>query len=78
MITVTVISNSIRKTVNDVDPSTRTIRSVLDEAGLDYNRFSVHLFGDVVTSDMLDKTFVDNGIYEDCTFASVTKADSAC
>lgn len=78
MIKVTVSTNSIRKVIDNIDPSTRTIRSVLDEAGLDYNRNQVHFYGDVVTRDMMDKTFVENGIYEDAMFSAVVKADSAC
>lgn len=78
MIKVTIHTNSVRKPVENVDPSTRTIRSVLDEAGVDYNRFQVHYYGDVITAQDLDKTLAEYGIYEDCSFSSVTKADSAC
>lgn len=77
MIKVTVNTNAIRKSY-EVDPSTTTVRQVLTMAGLDYNRFTVHMFGDVVTADMLDKTLVQCDVYEDVTFSSVTKADSAC
>ena len=76
MIKVTIGSNFNQKVV-EVDESTTTIVSVLDEAGIDYNRFTVHLNGDVVTSGNLDKTFAQAGIYEDCYLTSTTKADSA-
>ena len=78
MIKVTVGMNLVRRPAKEVDESTTTLRSVLDEAGIDYARQTVHLNGDTVTADMLDKTFAANGIYEDCFLASVTKADSAC
>jgi len=77
MIKVTVNTNAVRKS-EEVDPSTTTVRQVFEKFGLDYSRYTVHMYGDVVTSDMLDKTLIENGVYEDVTFSSVTKADSAC
>lgn len=76
MINVTIGSNMSRRTVT-VDESTTTLRSVLDENGLDYNRFTVHLDGDTVTADKLDKTFAENGVFENCFLVSVSKTDSA-
>ena len=76
MIKVIVGSNFTQKSF-DVDESTTTIRSILEEGNVDYNRFTVHLNGDVVTSSNLDKTFAQAGIYEDCYLTSTTKAASA-
>mgnify|MGYP005769727875 FL=1 len=76
MIKVTVGSNMNRRTV-EVDESTTTLRSVLDNAGIDYTRFTVHLDGDTVTSDKLDKTFAENGVMDNCFLVSVSKTDSA-
>lgn len=76
MINVTIGSNMSRRTVA-VDESTTTLRSVLDQNGLDYNRFTVHLDGDTVTADKLDKTFAENGVFENCFLVSVSKTDSA-
>ena len=76
MIKVIVGSNFTQKSF-DVDESTTTIRSVLEQGNVDYNRFTCHLNGDVVTSDKLDKTFAQAGIFEDCYLMSTTKADSA-
>lgn len=76
MINVTIGSNMSRRTVT-VDESTTTLRSVLDQNGLDYNRFTVHLDGDTVTADKLDKTFAENGVFENCFLVSVSKTDSA-
>lgn len=77
MIKVTVGSNFTQKVFENVDESTATVRSILDQGGVDYNRFTVHMNGDVVTSDKLDRTFAQNGVYEDCYLMSTTKADSA-
>ena len=76
MIKVTIGSNFNQKVV-EVDESTTTIVSVLDEAGIDYNRFTVHLNGDVVTADKRSKTFAAAGVFEDCYLMSTTKADAA-
>lgn len=76
MINVTIGSNMSRRTVT-VDESTTTLRSVLDQNGLDYNRFTFHLDGDTVTADKLDKTFAENGVFENCFLVSVSKTDSA-
>lgn len=76
MINVTVGSNMNRRTVS-VDESTTTLRSVLENNGIDYNRFTVHLDGDPVTNDKLDKTFAENGVFDNCFLVSVSKTDSA-
>ena len=76
MIKVIVGSNFTQKSF-DVDESTTTIRSILEEGNVDYNRFTVHLNGDVVTADKRSKTFAAAGVFEDCYLMSTTKADSA-
>lgn len=76
MINVTIGQNMMKKTVS-VDESTTTLRSVLEENGMDAGRFTFHLNGDTVTDDMMDKTFAQNDVYENCFLTSVTKADSA-
>lgn len=76
MIKVTVGQNLMKKVFNDIDESTMTLRSVLEKAGMN-TAATFHLDGDVVTADMMDKTFAANGVYENCYLVSVTKADSA-
>lgn len=76
MIKVNVSSNFVSNTF-EVDESTTTVRSVLDQAGVDYNRFQVLLGAQVVTPDKRDKTFVQLGVYDDCFLSTTTKADSA-
>ena len=51
MIKVNVSSNFVSNTF-EVDESTTTVRSVLDQAGIDYNRFQVLLGAQVVTADL--------------------------
>lgn len=74
-ITVTYGTNVARMTA-EIDPSTTTIRQFMDEYGLDYHRFTYHLGADVVTEQKMDKTFAENGVFENCFLTSVTKADS--
>ena len=77
MIKVNVSTNMTRKTV-EIDESTTTIRSFMDQEHLDYGRFQFHIAGEAVTAGMLDKTFAENGYYDDVYLVSVTKTDSAC
>jgi hypothetical protein len=78
MIKVFVGSNLSRESVT-VDETSTTLRSVMDDKGVDYNRFTCHLNGDTVSASDLDKTFADCGMKNDdtCYLVSVTKADSA-
>lgn len=76
MIKVNVSSNFVSDTYK-VDESTTTVRSVLDQAGIDYNRFQVLLGAQAVTKTKLDQTFVQLGVYDDCFLSTTTKADSA-
>ena len=78
MIKVTIGQNMNRKTV-EVDESTTTLRSVLESNGMNPNA-TFHLDGDVVTADMLDKTFMDLDRFDSQTpyfLTAVTKAHSA-
>ena len=77
MIKVNVSSNFVSNTY-EVNESTTTVRSVLDQAGIDYNRFQVLLGAQTVTKAKLDQTFVQLGVYDDCFLSTTTKADSAC
>ena len=76
MIKVNVSSNFVSNTY-EVDESTTTVRSVLDQAGIDYNRFQVLLGAQTVTKTKLYQTFVQLGVYDDCFLSTTTKADSA-
>lgn len=44
-----------------VDPATTTLRSVLDEANVDYHHGQTNLDGRILSDADLDKTFADFG-----------------
>ena len=73
MIQVTV-GNNVKREKMIVDAN-RTLRSVLEEAGIDYTRGVMHLDGASVNQGDLDKTFASFGIAEKCFLLSVVKAD---
>lgn len=75
MIQVTV-GNNVKREKMIVDAN-RTLRSVLEEAGIDYTRGVMHLDGASVNPGDLDKTFASFGIAEKCFLLSVVKADNA-
>jgi len=73
MIRVIIGTNTNRKSIT-VDPS-RTLKSVLDENGIDYSRGGIHLDGLAVGGEGLNKSFTDHGIDEDCILIAVVKGD---
>lgn len=73
MIKVIVGTNTNRTSVL-VDPS-RTLKSVLEENGIDYSRGGIHLDGLAVGGEGLNRSFTDHGITEDCILISVVKGD---
>lgn len=75
MIQVTV-GNNVKREKMIVDAS-RTLRSVLEEAGVDYTRGVMHLDGSSLNPGDLDKTFESFGITEKCFLLNVVKADNA-
>lgn len=75
MIKVTVGNNATRNSVI-VDPAT-TLRSVLEQQGVDYSRGTTHLDGSPLGPGDLDKTFAQHGITEKCFLLNVVKADNA-
>ena len=64
MIQVTV-GNNVKREKRMVDAG-RTLRSVLEEAGVDYTRGVMHLDGSSLNPGDLDKTFESFGITEKC------------
>ena len=73
MIKVLIGTNTNRKNVI-VDPN-RTLKSVLEENGIDYSTGGIHLDGLAVGGEELNKTFAEHGIAEDCILISVVKGD---
>ena len=75
MIKVTVGNNVKRESV--VVESSRTLRSVIEDAGIDYTRGVIHLDGSSLQPGDLDKSFSAFGITEKCFLLNVVKADNA-
>lgn len=75
MIKVTVGNNVKRESV--IVENSRTLRSVIEDAGIDYTRGVMHLDGSTLQPGDLDKSFADFGINEKCFLLSVVKADNA-
>ncbi len=75
MVKVTV-GNNVKRSTTIVDNNT-TLRTVLEDAGVDYTRGVMHLDGASLQPGDLDKTFADFGIAETCFLLNVVKADNA-
>ena len=74
-IQVTVGNNVSRQT--KIYNSETPLRTVLEDAQIDYARGGVHLDGSPVQAGGLDKTFADYGITDRCFLLSVVKCDNA-
>ncbi len=90
MITVTAGNNMKRadykvsdNTIYLPDGATRTfdhdvtLRNLLEVAGIDYTRGTMHLDGATLQAGQLDQTFTDMGISKKCFLLNVVKADNA-
>lgn len=75
MLKVTVGNNTKRSSVI-VNEST-TLRTVLEQAEIDYTRGIINLDGASLNPGDLDRTFADFGITEKCYLLQVVKADNA-
>lgn len=73
MIKVTIGTNTNRKEII-IDPA-RTLKSVLEENGIDYTAGGIFLDGLTVAGGELNKSFTEHGISEDCILISVVKGD---
>lgn len=71
-----VVGNNVKRETVIVD-SAATLRSVLEESGVDYTRGTMHLDGSSLNPGDLDKTFAQFGIAEKCFLLNVVKADNA-
>lgn len=75
MIKVTVSNNVKRETVFVSDDT--TLRSVLENAQIDYTRGMTNLDGSPLQAGDLDKTFADFHIAEKCFLSAIVKTDNA-
>jgi len=74
MVKVTVGNNLDRKDV--IVDASRTLRSVLEEGGIDYTNGSMHLDGCALMPGDLDKTLAAFNVTERCFLLNVVKADN--
>lgn len=72
-VTIGTNTNRVRKTI---DPS-MTLRTLLEENGINYTSGQLHLDGCALAPGDLDRSFSDFGITESCYLLSVVKADNA-
>lgn len=75
MIKIVVGNNLSRQTV--IIDETTTLRTALEENGIDYSVGMTSLDGSTLAPGDLDKTFADFGITEKCYLLNVVKADNA-
>lgn len=75
MIKVT-MGNNVKRESQIIDENT-TLRTALEDAGIDYTTGVMHLDGASLGPGDLDKTFKDFGIAEKCFLLNVVKADNA-
>ena len=71
-----VVGNNVKRETGIVD-SDNTLRTVLEDAGIDYTKGVMHLDGSSLNPGDLDKTFDQFGITEKCFLLNVVKADNA-
>lgn len=71
-----VVGNNVKRETVIVDANT-TLRTVLEDASVDYTRGVMHLDGSSLNPGDLDKTFASLGITEKCYLLNVVKADNA-
>ena len=74
------ISVTIRNNVNSdtiIVDANKTLRSVLEDKGVDYTRGMTTLDGSPLKAGDLDKTFADFGIVDKCWLCTIVKADNA-
>ncbi len=71
-----IVGNNVKRETVIVD-SGSTLRSVLEDAGVDYSRGTMHLDGASLNPGDLSKTFAQMGITDKCFLLNVVKADNA-
>ena len=75
MIKVTIGTNTDRQTI--MAAPDRTIKSLFEEANVDYTKGTPHLDGTALKTGEINKTLAELGVTEKCFIISVTKVDNA-
>lgn len=71
-----VVGNNLKREAVIVDENV-TLRTLLEENGIDYASGNMHLDGSSLKPGDLDKTFAELGITDKCYLLSIVKADNA-
>lgn len=72
----TTIGNNVKRESIIIDENT-TLRTALEDNGIDYTTGTMHLDGSSLKPGDLDKSFAELGITEKCYLLNVVKADNA-
>lgn len=72
-----IVGNNVKRNDPVIVSANTTLRTVLDDGGIDYTRGVMHLDGASLKAGDLDKTFEDFGIVEKCFLLNVVKTDNA-
>lgn len=75
MIKVTIGTNTDRQVVM-AEPD-RTIKSLFEEAGVDYTKGTPHIDGTALKTGEINKTLAELGITDKCFIIAVIKVDNA-
>ena len=70
------ISNHVKRENVIIDENT-TLRTALENNGIDYTVGTMHLDGASLKPGDIDKTFAEMGVTEKCYLLNVVKADNA-
>ena len=70
------VGNNVKRD-NVIVNDQATLRSVLEQQGVDYTRGSLTLDGSTLQPGALDKSFAEFGIKEKCFLMQIVKADNA-
>lgn len=76
MITVTIGTNLDRKEIL-VDPEMKTLKELLKENGVAYERATNYLDGCPINASQINQTLAQLNVTSDCTILSVIKNDNA-
>ena len=71
-----IVGNNVKRNTVVVSPET-TLRTVLEDNGIDYSRGTMHLNGASLNPGDLDKSFAALNVTEKCFLLNVVKADNA-
>ena len=74
MVKVTIGNNLEKRDI--IVPASRTLRSLCEEAGIDYTQGSMHLDGCALAPGDIDKTLADFNVTDRCFLLNVIKADN--